>query len=181
MGPSCRTASQPPADFMRRFADGVFQVIETALVAALAIMVCLVFGNVVLRYGFRSGVTISDEVARLLFLWVTFAGSVCVLRLDGHLGLSGVLHRLDDRARFACLLLSRCLMLACCVLLTWGAVRQTQLNIANAMPVSGLPTALAYGAAVVSGFGMGLLILVDLVAMIVTGRDRTDAAPEPGP
>lgn len=166
---------------MKRFADGLFHLIEAALVAALAVMVCLVFGNVVLRYGFQSGITVSDEVARLLFVWVTFAGSVVVLRLDGHLGLAGFLDKLDSRARFACLLVGRILMLACCVLLTFGAARQTQLNLANAMPVSGLPTALAYGAAVVSGVGMGLLILCDLAVMVVTGRERAAAAPEGGP
>ena len=37
-------------------------------------MVVLVFGNVVLRYAFNSGLTMSEEVSRWLFVWLTFMG-----------------------------------------------------------------------------------------------------------
>jgi tripartite ATP-independent transporter DctM subunit len=42
----------------------------------LAVMVVLVFGNVVLRYAFNSGLTMSEEVSRWLFVWLTFMGAV---------------------------------------------------------------------------------------------------------
>ncbi|MEO5883317.1 MAG: TRAP transporter small permease subunit, partial [Caldimonas sp.] len=42
----------------------------------LATMVVLVFGNVVLRYGFNSGITASEELSRFLFVWLTFMGAV---------------------------------------------------------------------------------------------------------
>jgi TRAP-type transport system small permease protein len=163
---------------MRRWTDALFRLLEAVLVAVLATMVCLVFGNVLLRYGFASGITISDEIARLLFLWITFVGSISVLRLNGHLGFTGFFDRLRGRARFVCLLLNRLLMLACCALFTWGAVQQTILNAANALPVSGLPTALAYAAAVASGLGMGLLILIELVVMTIKGDVPQAAPPE---
>ena len=62
---------------------GVF--IDTLLAAALAIMVVLVFGNVVLRYGFNSGITTSEELSRWLFVWVTFLGAVVALNERTHL------------------------------------------------------------------------------------------------
>ena len=52
----------------------------------LAIMVVLVFGNVVLRYGFNSGIVFSEEVSRFLFMWLTLIGALIVLREHGHLG-----------------------------------------------------------------------------------------------
>ena len=42
--------------------------LEALLVLALAVMVLLVFGNVVLRYAFNSGITVSEEVSRWLFI-----------------------------------------------------------------------------------------------------------------
>ena len=41
----------------------------------LAIMVVLVFGNVVLRYTVNSGITASEELSRWLFVWLTFMGA----------------------------------------------------------------------------------------------------------
>ena len=43
-------------------------------------MVVMVFGNVVLRYGFNSGITVSEELSRWLFVWMTFLGAIVALR-----------------------------------------------------------------------------------------------------
>ncbi|NDY93911.1 TRAP transporter small permease, partial [Ideonella livida] len=46
--------------------------IEQLMVGLLAVMVVLVFGNVVLRYAFNSGITVSEELSRWAFVWLTF-------------------------------------------------------------------------------------------------------------
>ena len=46
----------------------------------MAGMVVLVFANVLLRYGFNSGITLSEELSRWLFVWMTFLGAVVALR-----------------------------------------------------------------------------------------------------
>lgn len=45
----------------------------------MALMVVLVFGNVVMRYGFNSGITLSEELSRWLFVWMTFLGGLIIL------------------------------------------------------------------------------------------------------
>ena len=45
---------------------------EMLMAGMLALMMVLVFGNVVLRYGFNSGIVVSEEMARFLFVWLTF-------------------------------------------------------------------------------------------------------------
>ena len=57
-------------------------------------MVVLVFGNVVLRYGFNSGITVSEELSRWLFVWLTFLGAVVALREHAHLGTDTLVARL---------------------------------------------------------------------------------------
>lgn len=37
-------------------------------------MVVLVFTNVVLRYALNSGIAVSEELSRWLFVWLTFLG-----------------------------------------------------------------------------------------------------------
>jgi TRAP-type C4-dicarboxylate transport system permease small subunit len=53
--------------------------LESAIGMMLALMVILVFGNVVHRYGFNSGITTSEEVSRYLFIWLTFIGAVIAM------------------------------------------------------------------------------------------------------
>ena len=43
-------------------------------------MVVLVFGNVVLRYVFNSGIAVSEELSRWLMVWLTFLGAIVALR-----------------------------------------------------------------------------------------------------
>lgn len=45
----------------------VSRVLEVLMVAILGVMVVLVFGNVVARYGFDAAITWAEEVARFLF------------------------------------------------------------------------------------------------------------------
>ena len=56
--------------------DKGFRALEAVLVVVLAAMVVMVFANVVLRYGFGSGITVSEEISRFLFVWLIFLGSV---------------------------------------------------------------------------------------------------------
>ena len=49
---------------MKRFIDGYCRVLAALMALLLATMVVLVFGNVVLRYGFNSGLAFSEEVSR---------------------------------------------------------------------------------------------------------------------
>ena len=57
---------------MERIADIYCRVLVILMGVALGLMVVLVFGNVVLRYGFNSGITVSEELSRWLFVWITF-------------------------------------------------------------------------------------------------------------
>jgi TRAP-type C4-dicarboxylate transport system permease small subunit len=65
--------------------DKGLRALEAVLVVILAAMVVMVFANVVLRYGFGSGITVSEEISRFLFVWLIFLGSVPVMRQHGHL------------------------------------------------------------------------------------------------
>ena len=69
-------------------------------------MVVLVFGNVVLRYAFNSGITVSEELSRWLFVWLTFVGAVVALRDHAHLGMDSVVSRLPTWGKKACFILS---------------------------------------------------------------------------
>ena len=147
---------------LTRLVDLGFHAVEALLVAVLALMVVMVFGNVVLRYGFNSGIIVTEEVSRVLFVWLTFLGAVPVMRQHGHLGVEMLVGALGPAGRRLCRAICDILIIGCCVVFGEGAYEQMLLNTANFAPVSGIPTGWTYAAGVVSSFGVGLLALGDL-------------------
>lgn len=144
-----------------RAADLVLAALEAFLVLVLAAMIVLVFGNVVLRYGFDSGITVTDEVSRMMFVWIAFAGAIAVSRRHLQLGVDFVVAALPALPRRIVHLLGNLAILFCCWVLVSGAWGQMQLNWINTAPVSGLPTALTYAAPWLGGIGIGCVALAN--------------------
>lgn len=108
--------------------DRLCRVFAIVMVAFLALMVVMVFGNVVLRYGFNSGITISEELSRWLFVWMTFLGALVALRSRAHLGTDALVSRLPVLGKKICLGLTHLLMLYLCWVMFRGAWQQTVIN-----------------------------------------------------
>jgi len=113
---------------VNRLIDGYCRVIGYVIAAALAVMVVLVFGNVLMRYAFNSGFTVSEELSRWLFVWLTFLGAVVAVRDNGHLGTDMLVGRLGPAGKKACMGVSLVLMLGCLWLLFKGSYEQTVIN-----------------------------------------------------
>ncbi len=146
-----------------------FRLLEGLLVLCLGAMVVMVLGNVVLRYGFNAGITVSEELSRFLFVWLTFLGAILGLREGTHLGVDTLVRMLPLAGRKACFALSQLLMLLCCWLFFIGTWRQHDVNVANYSPVIGLPMEWVYGVAYVSAASMAVIIVCNLVRLL-TGR-----------
>ena len=151
----------------------VFRALELLLAALLLAMVLMVFGNVVLRYAFNSGITVSEELSRFCFVWLTFVGAVVAMRDGAHLGMSNVVDRLPRTGKIACAAINQVLIVACCVLLVWGTVRQHEVNATMHAPVTDLSMIWIFGMGYVAGVAIALLALHKLWR-ILTGS-ITDA------
>ena len=147
---------------MNRIVDGFCRAVEVLIAAFLAVMVFMVFGNVVLRYGFNSGIIVSEELSRWLFLWVTFLGAVVALKEHGHLGTDALISRLPSLGKRICLVLGHLLMLYATWLVFSGALAQVRINLDVEAPVTGASMAFVYGTGVVFAVLAAPLLLRDL-------------------
>jgi TRAP-type C4-dicarboxylate transport system permease small subunit len=158
---------------LNRIADLYFKLLELVLVLCLAAMVVMVLGNVILRYGFNSGITVSEELSRFLFVWLTFLGAITGMREGAHLGVDTLVRKLPLLGRKLCFAISESLMLLCCGLFFVGTWRQHDINVANYAPVTELPMEWVYGVAYVSAGSMAVLIVAKLLRL-ATGRLADD-------
>jgi TRAP-type C4-dicarboxylate transport system permease small subunit len=148
---------------LQKMVDRYCKLLSFVMVACLALMVVLVFGNVVLRYGFNSGLSISEEVSRWLFIWVTFLGAIVALRERSHLGSDMLVSRLPVIGKKICLVFGQLLMLFLTWLMFQGSLAQAKINWEVAAPVTGASMASVYGAGVVFAVSAGALLLLELV------------------
>ena len=129
----------------------------------LAIMVVLVFGNVVLRYTANSGITVSEELSRWLFVWLTFMGAVVALREHGHLGTDVLVSRLPAVGKKVCLVLAQVAMLYVSWLLLKGSWAQMVINADTEAPVTGASVGIFYASGVLMGGSAIAILLRDLL------------------
>jgi TRAP-type C4-dicarboxylate transport system permease small subunit len=148
-------------------------VIEKILALLLAAMVVIVFSNVVMRYGFNSGISMTEELSRWLFVWLVFLGAIVAIKERGHLGTDMLVSRLPVMGKKTCLLLSHLLMLYLTWLFLTGSLEQMRINWDVDAPSIGIPVSFFYGAGFVYSIFAGLLLLYDLLLML-TGKMQDD-------
>ena len=161
------------ADWIDKGTSAYCKLLELLLVALLAAMVLMVFGNVVLRYVFNSGITVSEELSRWAFVWLTFLGAIVAVKENGHLGTDLLIGRLGVTGKKICLGLAETLMLYCCWLIFSGSLDQTRINLGVEAPVSGWSLAWLSAAGLVFAVSAAVFHLLKL-GRLLGGRLADD-------
>ncbi|WP_434630399.1 TRAP transporter small permease [Pseudomonas sp. Z1-29] len=147
---------------MTKVVDLYFKLLKLLIVLCMVAMIVLVFGNVVLRYAFNSGISVSEELSRWFFVWMIFLGALVALKDRAHLGMNSLVKRLPPAGKRACLVISHLLMLYICGLIVSGSWQQAVINLDVVAPASGLSMALFYAAGLVFGVSATVILLYEL-------------------
>jgi TRAP-type C4-dicarboxylate transport system permease small subunit len=147
---------------LKQIIDQYCKLISYLLALIMLAMVVLVFGNVFMRYALNSGFTISEELSRWLFVWMTFLGAVVALRDNGHLGTDMLVGRLGAKGKKICMGLSLVLMLLCDWLIFKGSYEQAKINVESTSAVMEVSMAWVSAAGVVFAVLAAPILLGDL-------------------
>jgi len=82
-----------------RFAEGLTAVLEYLTMACIALMTVLVVAQVVLRYVFNDPLTWSEEMARIVFIYLTFIGIGAAYGRRRHMFVDALIIELPPRLR----------------------------------------------------------------------------------
>lgn len=144
---------------MKALQDHFYRLLGFLLVLALAAMCVMVFGNVVLRYGFNQSLVVSEEMSRFFFVWLTFVGAVLTFRENAHIGIETLVQRLSRKGRLICMFMANIVVMACGAVFAMGAWEQHDINATMYAPVTGLSLAWVYGIGMFTGAGVFLIAL----------------------
>lgn len=137
---------------------GVSRKVDTVLgaciAACLAVMAVLVFGNVVLRYAFNSGITWSEEMSRYFFVFMIFLGSVSAAMLGKHISVDLLVERLAPGGRRSVLVLGHLATIAVLLMLIIGCWQLAWINANSKGPVTGFPLWLLFAGCIGMAAGM---------------------------
>lgn len=147
---------------MKKIIEGYCRILNLFTAASLAVMVVLVFGNVVMRYGFNSGITMSEELSRWLFVWLTFLGAIVAMKDGAHLGSDTLVSRLPVAGKKLFMLIGHALMLFVCWLLFKGSYDQAVINLETTSAVMEASMAIFYACGMVAAVSIAVILLHNL-------------------
>jgi TRAP-type C4-dicarboxylate transport system permease small subunit len=141
--------------------------VEALMALDLALIVLLVFSNVVARYGFGAGFAGAEEISRLLFVWLVFLGAILALRRQAHLGVELLQARLPRPVRRTCAVVTHVLMLYALWLFLAGSWTQTRIGMNTFSTVLRYPNALMSASGLVCAASMLVIVGANLLRILV--------------
>lgn len=138
----------------------VLVALETWAAGALVITVCaVVLLQVLMRYLFATPNPWSEELSRFAFIWVSLLGASLAVEHRAHFGFDQVTKKLAPPARRAVERTAWAVVLAFSLLLIGTGIALMDLTLFERSAALGLPIALVYAAAPVSGALMAVHLL----------------------
>jgi TRAP-type C4-dicarboxylate transport system permease small subunit len=139
----------------------------------LAVTVVL-FAGVVWRYVFVDPLSWTDEIARVLFVWLSFLGAAVGIKRGIHSAVNVFEARLSLRWQKAAALFAVAVMAVMAGVLVYTGTLETIVSTKEVLPVTSLSRAWQFGAVPISGLLM-LIYLVPVTRQVLRGHVRTQS------
>ncbi len=152
---------------LERLFKGLRSVLYWFSVAAMSVMLVVIFAQVISRYVFNWTPEWSEELARYLFVWVTFIGSARIMGESGHLAVQFVPNHFKGTAVGKALevLINLCGYVFIFILFFQGA-KMTRVMTFQISPGMEIPMSWVYAVIPLSSALMLLYLVKDTVRIV---------------
>lgn len=130
-----------------------------ALVTLVFTMVAIMLMQVILRYVFNAPLRWSEELARYLFVWISFLGLYLAYRKGAHLGLDMLPHMIPPAAARVLAVVSEAVIAGTLVWAVATSGRLITISLNQGSAVLGLPMIYVYAAFLVGA----CLVITDII------------------
>lgn len=129
---------------------------DTALIVMFAVMVGVIFFQVIMRYVFNNSLSWSEELGKFLFVWISWLGISIGHRRREHIRLTLVVDKFPFKTRKLVEALTELILIVICSITLYYGI--TMLKIQVNIPYAGIKISTAWGyLAVVLGCGIFVL------------------------
>ena len=154
---------------------------EIVLVAMFAVMVLVIFSQVIMRYVFSNSLSWSEELGKFLFVWLSWFGISIGAKRGEHIKISMLVDKLPYTTAQICNILSEIIVIGiCAVTLYYGSIlTSSQAHVRYA----GIKISISWGYfAVVVGCGMMIMrcVVTTITSLVALKQGKPAAAPEGG-
>lgn len=162
---------------MKKLTNILWGAIDWFLFIGTVGMVMLVFINVVGRYCFSYVFTSFEEIARILFIWTVYLGSVVAMKEGSHIRVDILISILKPKVRkvvdiVANILTTLILCLTIRVMMTLVIT-----NIANPLPMTRIPYGVVQG---IIPFSMAVMVIINCLHLVELIRTKPESVEEKG-
>lgn len=140
---------------------------EIILVLLFAVMVAVIFLQVIMRYGFNNSLAWSEEVGRFIFEWLTWIGMSLGARRGEHIKITLLTDKMPFRTAHAANILSSGIVIAICVLTMLYGVELSKLFMGSKFTAMKISLSWGYASVIV---GCGLMALRSLGSVADSAR-----------
>ena len=151
---------------MKNFTEKLFNGIQLLLGAMLAVMIALVFLNVILRFFFNSGLVWSEEVSRYVFVYVIYLGAIVAMKENAHLGVDTFIKNCPEKLKWLLFVVGRLIVITVMAILFKGSLAMVIQSSTAKAAATGLPLSVVYGIGLLTASAIILIALLNIIDVI---------------
>lgn len=106
---------------LKKITDIMESIVEWFSVISLSLMVGLVFFNAVLRYVFHTSISVSEELARLTFVWMCLLGCIVAYKHDQHITITAIAEMFPKSVQKVFKIVTKIIVFLALLFLTYGS------------------------------------------------------------
>lgn len=140
--------------------------LEEISAGMFAVVIVITFAQVVLRYAFKAPMFWAEELARYLFIWMSFTGATVAVALQAHTRIGFFVGLLPKSLQKAASVLVNLLCISFLGIVGMKGISIVRVALSNRSPALGVPLGLVYLALPVNAAIMIAYLLVQIVHTI---------------
>ncbi|MDK2824770.1 MAG: TRAP-type transport system small permease protein [Clostridia bacterium] len=154
---------------MKTLSDKIFRYVKIFTLLILTLMTSAAFLQVVFRYVFKYPLPWTEELARFLFVWLTFIGSAAAVKSKSHIAMDLFVSMFPKVIQKYITLLALIVFLGFSILLVKQGLFLTQMNMGQESDALGIKMGYPYLAIPVGGILMAFFIIEQIITVLRKG------------
>ncbi len=146
------------------------KIIEGILAAAFAVMIVVVLLQVIARYFLPASMAWTDELVRMLLVYVTFLGTVVLYAERGHIAVTNFIDMAGEKVRRIMLVICYIMQIAFCIIVFYAGIQYLSLVQARSTVVLHMSLTVCYVIIPVTSLMTLVFVIRDFVLEGIKGQ-----------